>query len=67
MVQQLMPQGDLVPQMAVALKQLTSWDINRTLHDIQEKLDGPKNVRIDPEELSLLGYSETQIKVDAIQ
>lgn len=50
-MQTLLQQKDLVPQIANELKQLTAFDIKQALQEIKGKLEGPKDIRIDPESM----------------
>jgi len=51
MMQNLLQQKDLVPQIADELRQLTVFDIKQALQEIRGKLEGPKDIRIDPERM----------------
>jgi putative zinc finger/helix-turn-helix YgiT family protein len=48
MMQNLVQQKDLMPQIADELKQLTAFDIKQVLREIKNTLEGPKDIRIDP-------------------
>lgn len=68
MLQELVQQKDLLPQFKQAIKQLTSMEITRILQAIKDVLEGPKNIKLDPEELPLLGYpQESSARIPAVQ
>jgi putative zinc finger/helix-turn-helix YgiT family protein len=67
MVQKLNQEKDQFPEFAEAIRQLSLVDINDLLQKIRETLEGPKNIRIDPEELSLFGYPEHSQRVEMLQ
>jgi putative zinc finger/helix-turn-helix YgiT family protein len=57
-LQNLLGQKDLVPQMKEDLKKFSAIDIKHFLRAIRKELTGPKKIRIDPEELTLFGAEE---------
>ncbi len=68
MMQQILQEKDLLPRFKQAVKQVTSMDITHILQMVKRELKGPKNIRIDPEELTLLGFpEESTAKTYAVQ
>jgi len=55
MVQNLIQQKDIVPKVAEEIRKLSAVNINKLLREIREVLEGPKDIRIDPEQLALFG------------
>ena len=66
MIQNLAQQTDLVPQIAQQLKQLTAFDIKQALQEIKAHLEGPKDIRIDPDE-GLFNTQEIQAVSNSVQ
>lgn len=67
MVQKLTQEKEQFPEFAEAIRQLSFIDINHLLQKVRETLEGPKDIKIDPEELALFGYPENAQKVEALQ
>jgi len=44
-----------VPKVAEEIRKLSAVNINKLLREIREVLEGPKDIRIDPEQLALFG------------
>lgn len=61
LVQNLLQQKDIVPQLAEEIRRLSLVDIKNVLRKIREVLEGPKDVRIDPEQLPLYGESHQSL------
>jgi len=57
-LQNLLGQKDLIPQMKEDMKKFSEIDIKHLLQSIRDELIGPRKIRIDPEELALLGVEE---------